>query len=187
MACVRIEQTLKCKYFFNQKVKKDLYKKATVKGVETTRQQEKALLWVSQTGNRFRCIDSLEPRPHEDETDEAYAQVYGNGGKGSTKLRQRSRLVAVCRAQSTTTGAVATRPNSSVVWLQHKMLVNQWWRESAPSPDAPSRFSSQDAGDAVDCGEKRKRGRITAPAGRFAFAFALGTYQREAPLQEPVP
>lgn len=116
MACVRIEQ---------QELKKDLYKEATAKEVETTRYGRKPLLWESQTGNRFRCIDSLETRPQEDETDEAYAQVYRNGGKGSTKLRQRGRLVAVCRAQSTTTGAVATRPNSSVVRLQHKKLAKK--------------------------------------------------------------
>lgn len=95
--------------------------KGTVKEIKTTRQEEEELLlWVSKTRNRFRCINALETRPQEDETDQAYGQIYRDGGKGSTKLRQRSRLVAVCCTQSTTTGAVATRPNSSVVRLQKK-------------------------------------------------------------------
>lgn len=111
--------------FCKPRIKERLRQGGNRQAVETIRQEGKYLLWISQTGNRFRCIDSLEPRPQEDETDEAYAQVYRNGGKGSTKLRQRGRLVAVCRAQSTTTGAVATRPNSSVVRLQHKKLANK--------------------------------------------------------------
>jgi hypothetical protein len=120
MARVRFEQTFEPKIIRELKIEKELYKEATVKEVETTRQEEELLLWVSQTGDRFRCINPLEPRPQKDETDQAYAQVYRNGGKGSTKLRQRGRFVAVCRTQSTTVGAVATRPDSSVVWLQDK-------------------------------------------------------------------
>lgn len=64
MACVRFEQTyIKVQIFCEPKLKKDLYKEGSVKEVETTRQEEELLLWVSQTGNRFRCIHPLEPRP----------------------------------------------------------------------------------------------------------------------------